>query len=105
MKKWTAVAGTLAMLMGISGAALAEDRDHRDQDWRNNGAYGYQVDHRDNYRTYGYPNYHTTTTTDTIVIVTATVIAIAISFVITTAIMIGIGTNEVIAIADEPFPG
>jgi hypothetical protein len=57
MKKLTAVAGTLAMLMGISGAALAEDRDHRDQDWRNNGAYGYQVDHRDNYRTYGYPNY------------------------------------------------
>ena len=57
MKKLTAVAGTLAMLMGISGAALSEDRDHRDQDWRNNGAYGYQVDHRDNYRTYGYPNY------------------------------------------------
>ena len=57
MKKWKAVAGTLAMLMGISGAALAEDWDHRDQDWRNNGAYGYQVDHRDNYRTYGYQNY------------------------------------------------
>jgi hypothetical protein len=57
MKKWKAVAGTLAMLMGISGAALADDWDHRDQDWRNNGAYGYQVEHRDNYRTYGYPNY------------------------------------------------
>ena len=57
MKKWKAVAGTLAMLMGISGAALAEDWDHRDQDWRNNGTYAYQVDHRDNYRTYGYPNY------------------------------------------------
>jgi hypothetical protein len=55
MKKWKAVAGTLAMLMGISGVALAEDWDHRDQDWRNNGVYGYQVDHRDNYR--GYPNY------------------------------------------------
>ena len=57
MKKWKAVAGTLAMLMGISGAALADDWDHRDQDWRNNGAYAYQVDHRDNYRTDGYPNY------------------------------------------------
>ncbi len=57
MKKWKAVAGTLAMLMGISGAALAQDWDHRDQDWRNNGTYAYQVDHRDNYRTYVYPNY------------------------------------------------
>ena len=57
MKKWKAVAGTLAMLMGISGAALAEDWDHRDKDWRNNGAYAYQVDHRGNHRTYGYPNY------------------------------------------------
>ena len=41
----------------------------------------------------------------TVAIVTVIVIVIAISFVITTAIMIGIGTNEVIAIADEPFPG
>jgi hypothetical protein len=57
MKKWKAVAGTLAMLMGISGVALAQDWDHRDKAWRTNGAYAYHVDHRDNHRTYGYPNY------------------------------------------------
>lgn len=57
MKKWKAVAGTLAMLMGISGVALANDWDHRDQDWSNNGAYAYQQNYRGDYRGYAYPNY------------------------------------------------
>jgi len=60
MKTWKAVAGTLAMLMGISGAAAAQDWDHRDQGWRNNGAYGYQVNNRDygRYPNYAYNNYY-----------------------------------------------
>jgi hypothetical protein len=57
MKKWKAVAGALAMLMGISGVALAEDGDHRDRDWKNNGAYTYQENYRGDYRAYGYPDY------------------------------------------------
>jgi hypothetical protein len=53
MKKWKAVAGTLAMLMGISGAAAAQDWNHRDQDCRSGGVYAYPVSRP----AYAYPNY------------------------------------------------
>lgn len=64
MKSWKAIAGSLALLMGISGAAMAQDFDHRDRDWSNNGAYGYRVHDRDDYvynngyRNYGYSGYN-----------------------------------------------
>ena len=53
MKTWKAVAGTLAMLMGISGAAAAQDWNHRDQDCRAGVVYTYPIDQR----AYAYPNY------------------------------------------------
>jgi len=53
MKRWKAVAGTLGMLMGISGVALAQNWDHRDQDCRTGVVYTYPV----NQRAYAYPDY------------------------------------------------
>jgi len=53
MKRWKAVAGTLAMLIGISGVGLAQDWDHRGQDCRNSVVYAYPV----NQPVYAYPNY------------------------------------------------
>src|ERR1700757_913277 len=49
MTGWKALAASVALLMGISGAAMAQDFDHRDRDWRNNGVYGYRVHDRDDY--------------------------------------------------------